>query len=111
MRTSDDDRAALLAQALVALFEAQPQLRHPAVAGPPADRREAERRDTLLAWFEHGGASGAAVALRVHENTVRYRMQQASAEWDLRLDVPDEALALWASLAADRAARRDRAAS
>ncbi|NLT27313.1 MAG: PucR family transcriptional regulator, partial [Microbacteriaceae bacterium] len=106
VRASGDVRAALLAQRLADLLDAPPHLRHPALAAPPGGRRERERRETLLAWFEQGGASGAAAVLGVHENTVRYRVQQAVDEWRLRLDEPDEAFALQAALIADRARER-----
>ena len=106
VRSSADVSAALLADQLVALFAQHPHLRHPALREPATDRRDVERRSTLLAWFEHGGASGAATALRVHENTVRYRVQQTIDDWRVRLDDPDEAFALWASLVAERAQQR-----
>ncbi|MFJ6479669.1 MULTISPECIES: PucR family transcriptional regulator [unclassified Streptomyces] len=39
--------------------------------------RQSERlEETLLAWFEGGGAPEAAKALSVHPQTVRYRMRQ-----------------------------------
>ncbi|RRJ86821.1 PucR family transcriptional regulator [Gulosibacter macacae] len=103
VRSSADVHAALFAQAIAAMLDEHPHLRHRALAAA-SDRRTRELRDTLLAWFEHGGASGAAQSLQVHENTVRYRVKQAVDEWQLQLDEPDEAFALWASLIAARSA-------
>ena len=98
---SADVRARLIASHVAGLFEAHPYLQHPAVAGK-TDRRAKEYRETLLAWFECGSVSAAAAHLGVHENTVRYRIAQATEQWGVHLDEPDESFALWASLIAWR---------
>lgn len=105
VKSSDDVRASLIADHLGQLFATYPYLQHPAVTMADG-RRQRERRDTMLAWFEQGGPAGAAAHLHVHENTVRYRVQQALRDWGVQLDQPDEAFALWTTLVAWRA--RDR---
>ncbi|WP_460774224.1 PucR family transcriptional regulator [Microbacterium sp. GXF7504] len=54
---------------------------------------------TLLAFLEHGGnVAAAAEALRVHGNTLRYRLRRIADRFGIDLDDPDTRLALWMSL-------------
>ncbi|UOQ57793.1 helix-turn-helix domain-containing protein [Leucobacter allii] len=63
------------------------------------DDAERETRATLLAWLEErGSAPRVAERLRVHEQTVRYRIRQAVDRLRLDLDDPDRTLALWLQL-------------
>ncbi|WP_130452408.1 PucR family transcriptional regulator [Leucobacter luti] len=60
---------------------------------------EEETRVTLLAWLEErGSAPRVAERLNVHEQTVRYRVRQATSRLGLDLDDPDRRLALWLQL-------------
>lgn len=105
--TNVDVRSALLVLHFDELLRDRPYLRHPVVTDPSDSRKVRDLRATLLDWLECGRSAPAAAARRrVHENTVRYRLQQAVDRWQLRLDDPDEAFALWASLAAVRARAR-----
>ncbi|MEB4616370.1 PucR family transcriptional regulator [Leucobacter sp. M11] len=58
-----------------------------------------ETRETLLAWFEErGSAPRVAERLSVHEQTVRYRMRQATSRFGIDLNDPDRTLTLWLQL-------------
>lgn len=58
-----------------------------------------DTRDTVLAWLEErGSAPRVAERLNVHEQTVRYRIRQATERLSLDLDDPDRVLALWLQL-------------
>lgn len=60
---------------------------------------EAETRATLLAWLEErGSAPRVAERLNIHEQTVRYRVRQATARLGIDLEDPDRALTLWLQL-------------
>ncbi len=55
---------------------------------------------TLSAWLRaQGDLARAAAALEVHPNTVRYRMRRMSEVTLLRLDDPDQRLAMLIALA------------
>jgi PucR C-terminal helix-turn-helix domain len=59
--------------------------------------------DTLYEWLRHpGDPRAASKALRIHPNTLRYRMTKLAELVDLDLDAPDTRLALLVQLAAVR---------
>jgi hypothetical protein len=59
--------------------------------------------DTLYEWLRHpGDPKGAARALRIHANTLRYRMTRLTELTGLNLDDPDIRLALIVQLATTR---------
>lgn len=56
-------------------------------------------RETLAAYFAALGDVGkAAHALKVHPNTVRYRVRRSEELFGLRLDDPDDTLVAWLTL-------------
>lgn len=60
---------------------------------------EAETCTTLLAWFEEqGNAPRVALRLKVHEQTVRYRVRQALKRHNLESASADRLLVLWLQL-------------
>lgn len=60
---------------------------------------EAETRATLLAWLEErGSAPRVAERLNIHEQTVRYRVRQATTRLGIDLEDPDRTLTLWLQL-------------
>jgi DNA-binding PucR family transcriptional regulator len=59
--------------------------------------------DTLYEWLRHPGDPRAASrALRIHPNTLRYRMAKLTELVEVDLDDPDTRLALLVQLAAVR---------
>ena len=63
--------------------------------------------DTLTAYFQHGQSlEGAARALFVHPNTVRYRLRQVADLTGLAATHPREALTLQLALVLGRQAYR-----
>ncbi|HEV7849062.1 MAG TPA: helix-turn-helix domain-containing protein [Mycetocola sp.] len=78
-----------------------PTFRHPGVRAlieHDSTRRTAYRA-SLCAWFSAMGDVGAAAReLTVHPNTLRYRIRRAESLFGLRLDNPDEQLAVWLQL-------------
>ena len=59
--------------------------------------------DTLYEWLRHpGDPRAASKALRIHPNTLRYRMAKLGELADVDLDDPDTRLALLVQLAAVR---------
>ncbi|AWB95857.1 hypothetical protein DCE93_09455 [Agromyces badenianii] len=92
----------LVIDAAVDSFAGQPFLRHGALGRSFAagTTREAELRATLLTWLELGSISAAATALRIHDNSVRYRLQSLQEAWGVDLSDADERLALWLELRA-----------
>ncbi|WP_007026502.1 helix-turn-helix domain-containing protein, partial [Saccharomonospora iraqiensis] len=74
--------------------------------GPVADLARHDRDHgtryvaTLSAWLRaQGDLARAAATLEVHPNTVRYRMRRMSEVTLLRLDDPDQRLAMLIALA------------
>ncbi|EWC61464.1 putative DNA-binding protein [Actinokineospora spheciospongiae] len=60
-------------------------------------------RDTLHEWLRHpGDPRAAAAALRIHPNTLRYRMSRVSALLAVDLTDPDTRVALLCQLVAER---------
>lgn len=60
---------------------------------------QAEMQRTLLVWCEEqGNAPRIAARLQIHEQTVRYRVRQAVARFNLDLNDPDRILAMWIQL-------------
>jgi len=54
---------------------------------------------TLLAYLEHGAnVAAAAAALRLHGNTLRYRLRRIADRFGIDIDDADTRLALWMSL-------------
>lgn len=57
--------------------------------------------ETLTAWFaSFGNIASTARRLRIHENTVRYRIRRAEEEHGISLRDPDTILATWLELRA-----------
>jgi DNA-binding PucR family transcriptional regulator len=58
-------------------------------------RRKTAYVETLRSYFDHfGDYTAAAAALQIHPNTLRYRLRKAQELSGVRLDDPDERLAL-----------------
>jgi DNA-binding PucR family transcriptional regulator len=86
-----DLRAEVLLGETLAVLEANPRLRDPAVAALVA--HDAERGTTLasslLAYLDaFGDVAAAAAELHVHPNTLRYRLRRACAISGIDLDDP-----------------------
>ncbi|SNR26925.1 helix-turn-helix domain-containing protein [Actinomadura mexicana] len=77
-----------------------------ALAGMPRSRRK-RVTETLCAWLDaQGNAVEAAQRLRLHPQTVRYRMRQISAQFDRQLADPGARFVLDAVLRAYRLRER-----
>jgi DNA-binding PucR family transcriptional regulator len=64
--------------------------------------------ETLTAWFASGGSiEGAARALFVHPNTVRYRLRQVAELTGLTANDPRDAFTLEIALVLGRQSGRD----
>ena len=90
----------LLARLNVAL-ERYPDVLHPSVEAVQAhDRaRGTTYGQTLLAYLSVMGDVGkAAGQLRIHPNTLRYRLRRAQSLFGVNLDDPDERLLVWMQL-------------
>ncbi len=79
--------------------------------GPVAELRRTDHErgthyvETLRAWLEcQADLAAAAARLRVHPNTVRYRMRRMAELTPLDLDDPDKRLAMIVSLAVEDSA-------
>ena len=88
-------RAAVAADQVIAALEAVPEL----TEGPVAALLEHDEHHgtdyqlTLAAWLENLGDNAAAArVLRIHPNTVRYRLQRIAELSGIRLDDADERL-------------------
>jgi hypothetical protein len=82
--------AVLLAQDETLLLQLVRKRLGPLAALPPA---QAERlAETLLVWFECGSAAQTARVLRVHPQTVRYRIRQAERIFGGELRAPGQRL-------------------
>lgn len=61
--------------------------------------RRTELGRSVLAWLEAGGdVRAAASSLRIHPNTLRYRVRRAGEIFGLRLGTGDDRLATWIQL-------------
>jgi len=99
--TLDDVRAQLLLHRCQQALVGQDDLIDPSLAGlfEGTTAREIEARATLLAWCEEqGNVARIALRLKVHEQTVRYRLRQLRERISLVSDDPDALLALWLQL-------------
>lgn len=82
-------------------LERHPKLTHPGIG---ALRKHDHERgtaycQTLLAYFgAMGDVAAAAKDIRVHPNTLRYRLRRAQAMFGIDLDDPDECLLVWMQL-------------
>ncbi|MGH2595631.1 MAG: PucR family transcriptional regulator [Actinomycetota bacterium] len=82
-------------------LERYPDVLHPSVEAVQAHDRERGTMygQTLLAYFRAMGDAGAAARhLRIHPNTLRYRLRRAQLVFGLDLDDPDERLLVWMQL-------------
>jgi DNA-binding PucR family transcriptional regulator len=67
------------------------------------DGQDGWYRETLYEWLRHpGDPRAAAAALRIHPNTLRYRMARVTALLGADLGDPDTRLALLCQLVAER---------
>jgi DNA-binding PucR family transcriptional regulator len=56
---------------------------------------------SLLAWFDEvGDVRAAALRLRIHPNTLRYRLRRVTEQFGVDLDRADSRLAVWMQLRA-----------
>ncbi|KAA9161657.1 PucR family transcriptional regulator [Amycolatopsis acidicola] len=96
MATIADLRAEVFLGETLALLEANPDLRDPAVAVLLAHDEEngTELVPSLLAYLDAlGDVRAAAAELHVHQNTLRHRIRRATAVSGLALEDPRERLA------------------
>ncbi|MET9215989.1 MULTISPECIES: PucR family transcriptional regulator [unclassified Nocardia] len=101
--TLAEARTAVLLAEIVELVRDRPHLHDPRLAALDAYDREhaAELRGSVLAYLRaHGEVSAAAAALRVHPNTLRYRLRRAEAVLGIDLADPADRLLLEIQLAA-----------
>ncbi|MEV6218463.1 helix-turn-helix domain-containing protein [Nocardia sp. NPDC051833] len=101
--TLAEARTAVLLAEIVELVRDRPHLHDPRLAVLDAYDREhaAELRGSVLAYLRaHGEVSAAAAALRVHPNTLRYRLRRAEAVLGIDLADPADRLLLEIQLAA-----------
>ena len=62
-------------------------------------QRQTEYRVTLCAYFSAmGDVQLASDSLKIHANTLRYRLRRAETLFDLRLHNADDRLAIWLQL-------------
>lgn len=81
----------------------EPRLRDPGVVSMLEHDREqrTEFAASLLAWFDEvGDVRAAAVRLRIHPNTLRYRLRRVTEQFGIDLDRADSRLAVWMQLRA-----------
>jgi hypothetical protein len=98
---ASDVQAQLLLTHLEGDLRDKPRLRHPGVNAliDHDIARGTNYRESLCAYFAAMGDIGvAALALNVHPNTLRYRIKRAGTLFGLRLDKPDDQLAIWLQL-------------
>lgn len=101
--TLAEARTAVLLAEIIGLIRDRPELHDPRVAALDAYDREhsTELRTSVGAYLRaNGEVSAAATALRVHPNTLRYRLRRAEAVLGLDLADPDDRLLLEIQLAA-----------
>ena len=82
-------------------LERDPRLRHPGVQQITDHDRErgSDYATTLLAWLDaQSDAPAAAERLRVHPNTLRYRLRRMEEMFGLDLSDPDSLLSAWLQL-------------
>ncbi|MFF7565724.1 PucR family transcriptional regulator [Streptomyces pseudovenezuelae] len=97
----DDVRAQLLLARVGDELSHEPRLRHPGVAAMAAHDSEngTDFAVSVLAWLEAvGNVAEAAARLGVHTNTLRYRLRRTAELFGLRLEQPDDRLAVWLQL-------------
>ncbi|MET8677880.1 helix-turn-helix domain-containing protein [Streptomyces sp. NPDC004647] len=107
--TAEDVRHRILLDRLGDELEREPWLRLPGIAQLLAYDREqgADYAATVTSWLDSvGDVAGAAARLKVHPNTLRYRLRRIRELFDVDLDDPDVRLAAWLelTLAATRSA-------
>lgn len=96
-------RPSLVVERAGRIFAAAHELRDPAVEAVQATESTRPIAETLLVWLEcFGNIAQTADRLGVHENTVRHRLRRASEAHGITVDHPDQRLALWLQLRADR---------
>lgn len=101
--TLAEARTAVLLAEIVGLVRDRPHLHDPRLSALDAYDREhaAELRRSVLAYLRaHGEVSAAAAALRVHPNTLRYRLRRAESVLGIDLADPADRLLLEIQLAA-----------
>ncbi|WP_147123889.1 PucR family transcriptional regulator, partial [Nocardia neocaledoniensis] len=106
--TLAEARTAVLLAEIVGLIRDRAELHDPRLTALDAYDREhaADLRTSVRAYLRaHGEVSAAAAALRVHPNTLRYRLRRAEAVLGLDLTDPDDRLLLEIQLAAVPIAR------
>jgi PucR C-terminal helix-turn-helix domain len=78
-----------------------PRLRHPGVDAMTAydDEHHTEYARSVTAWLDAvGGVLEAANQLKIHPNTLRYRLRRAHEMFDVSLEHPDDRLSVWMQL-------------
>ncbi|MFD6106574.1 PucR family transcriptional regulator, partial [Nocardia salmonicida] len=101
--TLADARTAVLLAEIMELIRELPRLHDPRLAALDAYDRDhaAELRVSVRAYLRaHGEVRAAAAALRVHPNTLRYRLRRVEAVLGVDLTDPEDRLLLDIQLAA-----------
>jgi hypothetical protein len=99
--TVRDVQAQILLAHVSDVLRRNPRIGHHGVAAMVENDRTRQSRfaETVLAWLDDfGNVPAAARRLKVHENTVRYRLARATTLFDLELGNPDERLSIWLQL-------------
>ncbi|MEY9956651.1 helix-turn-helix domain-containing protein [Streptacidiphilus sp. MAP5-52] len=99
--TVEDVHSRIALSRFANLLAQDPRLRHPGVIRV-LEYDRTHRTDyaaTLLAWLDAvGDIADAARRLRLHPNSIRYRLRRAEELFDLDLSDPDTRLSVWLQL-------------
>jgi DNA-binding PucR family transcriptional regulator len=93
--TFDDVATRVLVSEVLDFMAGDPRVRDRRLAGLVAEdeRRGTELAASLLAWLDaFGDVRAAGEAMRIHPNTVRYRVRRAAEVAGLDLTDPDQRL-------------------
>ena len=86
-------------------LERYPRLKHPGVTAMVSHdlKHKTDYALSVIAWLDSvGDITLAAESLHIHPNTLRYRLKRVVELFHLRIENPDERLATWVQLKAER---------
>jgi DNA-binding PucR family transcriptional regulator len=99
--TVADVHSRLLLDRLADELRRDPRLRHPGIQQlvDHDRRRGTSYGESVLTWLEEqGDVAAAAQRLRVHPNTLRYRLRRLDERFGIAFDDPDSRLSAWLQL-------------
>lgn len=104
--TLDEHRPSLIIDEIASLFRANSRLRNPQVTRMVEEAPLIAQ--TVLSWCRNfGNIARTSRELGLHENTVRYRIQQGEDQYHLKLADPQSALATWMQLQSERVTNKN----